>query len=96
MGGGWLCLGEIAVVCGEYDHAERFLLTLRGIERRGLGFGFFLGSEMILATVKQRRGGQEGGTRMYAASTVTLKAHDHVYREVFLALTACGLGDLLS
>jgi len=32
---------------------------------------------------------------MYAASTVTLEEHDHVYREAFLALTACGLGDLL-
>jgi len=94
-GAAWLCLGEIAVVCGEYDHAERFLLTLRGIERRGLGFGFFLGSEMILATVKQRRGDKEGAREMYAASTVTLEGHDHVYREAFLALTACGLGDLL-
>ena len=32
---------------------------------------------------------------MYAASTATLESHDHVYREAFLALTACGLGDLL-
>jgi tetratricopeptide (TPR) repeat protein len=68
---------------------------LREIERRGPGFGFFLGSEMILATVKQRRGDKEGAREMYAASTATLESHDHVYREAFLALTACGLGDLL-
>jgi tetratricopeptide (TPR) repeat protein len=50
---------------------------------------------MILATVKQRRGDKKGAREMYAASTVTLEAHDHVYREAFLALTACGSGDLL-
>ena len=32
---------------------------------------------------------------MYAASAAALESHDHVYREAFLALTACGLGDLL-
>jgi TolB-like protein/predicted Ser/Thr protein kinase/Flp pilus assembly protein TadD len=94
-GASWLCLGEIAVVCGEYDRAEQFLRTLRDIEHRPPGFGFFLGSEMILATVKQRRGDKEGAREMYAASTATLESHDHVYREAFLALTACGLGEML-
>ena len=32
---------------------------------------------------------------MYAASTASLENCDHVYREAFLALTACGLGDVL-
>jgi tetratricopeptide (TPR) repeat protein len=50
---------------------------------------------MILATVKQRRGDNEGAREMYAASTATLESHDHVYGEAFLALTACGLGELL-
>jgi tetratricopeptide (TPR) repeat protein len=94
-GATWLCLGHIAVACGEYDRAEEFLLNLREIERRGPGFGFFLGSEMILATIKQRRGDKEGAREMCAASTATLESRDHVYREAFLALTACGLGDLL-
>jgi tetratricopeptide (TPR) repeat protein len=82
-------------MCGEYDHAERFLLKMRDVERRGPGYGFFLGSEMLLATVKQHSGDKEGAREMYAASTATLESHDHVYREAFLALTACGLGELL-
>src|SRR5438270_281673 len=94
-GASWLCLGEIAVACGEYDRAEQFLLTLRDIERHPPAFGFFLGSQMILATVKQRRGDNEAAREMYAASTATLESHDHVYREAFLALTACGLGETL-
>ncbi len=91
----WLCLGEISLVCGEYDRAEQFLLKCLEIERRGPGFGYFIGSEMILATVNQRRGDMIGACEMYAASTASLENCDHVYREAFLALTACGLGDVL-
>jgi tetratricopeptide (TPR) repeat protein len=82
-------------MCGEYDPAEKFLLTCLEIQRRGPGFGYFLGSEMILATVKQRRGDQLGAREMYAASSASLESSDHLYREAFLALTACGLGDVL-
>jgi serine/threonine protein kinase len=94
-GAAWLCLGQIALMCGEYDPAEKFLLTCLEIQRRGPGFGYFLGSEMILATVKQRRGDQLGAREMYAASSASLESSDHLYREAFLALTACGLGDVL-
>ena len=94
-GAAWLCLGQIALMCGEYDPAEKLLLTCLEIQRRGPGFGYFLGSEMILATVKQRRGDQLGAREMYAASSASLESSDHLYREAFLALTACGLGDVL-
>jgi serine/threonine protein kinase/tetratricopeptide (TPR) repeat protein len=94
-GAAWLCLGQIALVCGEYDRAERLLLNCLEIQRRGPGFGYFLGSEMILATVKQRRGDPLGAHEMSAAATASLESCDHLYREAFLALTACGLGDLL-
>jgi len=94
-GGAWLCLGEIALVCGEYDRAEGFLLKCLEIQQRGPGFGYFIGSPMVLATVKQRRGDTPGAREMYAASTASLESCDHLYREAFLALTACGLGDVL-
>jgi len=94
-GATWLCLGQIALLCGEYDRSEQLLLNCLEVERRGPGFGYFLGSEMLLATVKQRRGDKLGAREMYAASTASLESCDHVYREAFLALTACGLGDVL-
>lgn len=94
-GAAWLCLGQIALMCGEYDPAEKLLLSCLEIQRRGPGYGYFLGSEMILATVKQRRGDQLGAREMYAASSASLESSDHLYREAFLALTACGLGDVL-
>jgi TolB-like protein/predicted Ser/Thr protein kinase len=91
----WLCLGQIAVACGEYDHAEQFLLAGLETERRGPGFGYFIGFQMILGTVAQRRGHNRKAHELYAASTASLESCDHVYKEAFLALTACGLGDLL-
>lgn len=94
-GAAWLCLGQIAVMCGEYDRAEQFLLAGLETERRGPGFGYFIGFQMILATVAQRRGDKDKARETYAASTTSLESCDHVYREAFLALTACGLGDLL-
>ena len=94
-GPAWLCLGNIALICGEYDRAEQLLLNCLEIERRGPGFGYFIGSQTVLATVKQRRGDMVGAREMYAASTASLESCDHVYREAFLALTACGLGDVL-
>jgi TolB-like protein/predicted Ser/Thr protein kinase len=94
-GATWLCLGQIAAICGEYDSAEQFLLTGLERERCGPGFGYFIGSEMLLATVTQRRGDRARALEIYSASAASLEACDHVYREAMLALTSCGIGDVL-
>ncbi len=94
-GPSWLCLGQIAAMCGDYDRAQQFLQAGIEIQRRGLGFGYFIGSETVLATVIHRRGDNGKAREIYAAATASLESSDHVYREAFLALTACGLGDLL-
>ena len=91
----WLCLGQLATMCGEYDHAQQYLLSGFEVQRRGPGFGYFIGSEMVLATVTQRRGDIGKARDIYASAAVSFESCDHVYREAFLALTACGLGDLL-
>ena len=91
----WLCLGQIALLCGEYDHAERFLRNCLEIERRGPGFGYFIGSEPLLAAVALRRGDNNAALRIYSDSYSSLQSSDHVYREAFQALTACGVGDVL-
>ena len=82
-------------MCGDYDRAQQFLQAGIEIQRRGLGFGYFIGSETVLATVIHRRGDNGKAREIYAAATASLESSDHVYREAFLALTACGLGDLL-
>jgi serine/threonine protein kinase len=94
-GATWLCLGQIALLCGEYGPAERFMLTALEIEHRGPGFGYFIGTEMLLAAIAQRRGDNDKACQIYAASSSSLQPSDHVYREAFLVLTACGLGDVL-
>jgi TolB-like protein/predicted Ser/Thr protein kinase len=91
----WLCLGQLATMCGEYDHAQQYLLSGLEVQRRGPGFGYFIGSEMVLATVTQRRGDVGKARDIYASAAASFESCDHVYREAFLALTACGLGDLL-
>ncbi len=91
----WLCLGQLANMCGEYDHAQQYLMNGLEVQRRGPGFGYFIGSEMVLATVTQRRGEIGKARDIYASAATSFESCDHVYREAFLALTACGLGDLL-
>ena len=91
----WLCLGQLAAMCGEYDHAQQYLLSGLELQRRGPGFGYFIGTEMVLATVTQRRGEIAKARDIYASAAASFESCDHVYREAFLALTACGLGDLL-
>jgi tetratricopeptide (TPR) repeat protein len=94
-GSAWLCLGEIALASGEYDTAEQFLLKCLEAERRGPGFGYFIGAQMLLATVMHRSGNNDRAREIYSGSTASLESCDHVYREAMLALTACGLGHLL-
>ena len=91
----WLGLAQLAIGCGEYDHAEKFLSIGLEREKQGFGFGYFIGFRTLLGTVAQRRGQNEKAHEFYAAATAALEAYDHVYKEAFLALTACGLGDLL-
>jgi len=93
-GATWLCLGQITLSWGEYGRAEQFLQRGLDIARRGPGYGFFIGPEMLLATVAQRRGQNDRAHELYAASASALESTDHLYREAFQALTACGLGEL--
>lgn len=91
----WLCLGSIALACGEYDQAERFLEKGYEIERRGSGFGYFIGCSTLLGTVADRRGRSQRAYELYLAARTSLESCDHVYREAFLTITACGLGDVV-
>lgn len=94
-GPSWLCLGHLALACGEYDDAERFLEKGYEIERRGSGFGYFIGSGTLLGTVADRRGKSERACELYLAARTSLESCDSVYREAFLTVTAYGLGDVL-
>lgn len=94
-GAAWLCLGQLALMCGEYEHADRFLRNGLAIEKHGPGFGYFIGFDLLLGMVADHRGDNEKARELYATSSASLGASDHVYREAFLALTACGLGDVL-
>jgi hypothetical protein len=59
----WLCLGQLATMCGEYDHAQQYLLRGLELQRRGPGFGYFIGPEMVLATRHPASGSHRKGTR---------------------------------
>jgi len=90
----WLCLGHLALACGEYANAERFLRTGYEGELRGKGFGYFIGCGVLLGTVADRMGDSEKAHQQYSIARNSIESCDHVYREAFLALTACGLGEI--
>ncbi len=89
----WICLAEIAVLAGAYERAEAF--ARRGIEISGPGGSavFFPGARLFLGRVALRRGDFAGAREMYRRGVEEVAATNHMYKDSFLALGACGVGD---
>ncbi|MFQ5927416.1 MAG: tetratricopeptide repeat protein, partial [Terriglobia bacterium] len=92
--GTWLGLGTIALAVGNYDCAEKFSLQALELERSGTSVRRFVGAETLLGSVWLRRGQWEKARQFYLQALESLATSDHMYRDAFVALTACGLGDL--
>lgn len=90
----WLNLGWVALMAGEYEHAERFLMKSLELERSGRAFLKGFGAEALLGSVWLRRGQWEKARETNLQSLKSLESVDSVYREAFMANSACGLGDI--
>ena len=90
----WLCLGWIAAHTGSYDHGEQCLQQTQELRRAGGMLVEFPGSEMVLGDLYLRQGKPQKALASYQDSEKILAESDNMYRDVFLALSVCGLGDV--
>jgi tetratricopeptide (TPR) repeat protein len=90
----WVCLAQMAILAGAYEQADRFAKQALELERSGKSMGRFPGSEMFLGTTALRRGDFRTAREHYQAGVDDVAATNHMYRETFLALGACGMGDV--
>jgi serine/threonine-protein kinase len=89
----WSVLGETALLAGEYSSAEEYLQRALSLGRQPSNPGKFVGSGVLLATIWLRRGEYDQARKGYQEAVEFISNVDHMYREAYLALGACGLGD---
>lgn len=91
----WLLLGALAAWAGRHAEAVRVLNEAVRMESEpGLLFRF-VGARALRATAWMRAGDWARAREGFEDSARTLgEEPEHIYRECFRALSACGLGDL--
>ncbi len=89
----WAILGEIALLVGDYDAAEDFLDRGVALGNEKDSAGRFIGSGVLRATVWLRRGEYQKAREGYQQAIEFMSKRDHMYREAYLSMGACGLGD---
>ena len=89
----WWALAVIALFNGNYEGAEQFAHHLLRLNSNETGALRFIGAEVVLGTVEQRRGNFEGATRWFTESLTTHGRSAHVYRDLTCTMSSCGLGD---
>ena len=90
----WLCLGEIALNAGDYEAAQRFITRQIEYASSTDRLRRFIGGAMMMGFIHLRQGKWGEARKWFAQSLAALGAADHMYREPFIALTACGLSGL--
>jgi DNA-binding winged helix-turn-helix (wHTH) protein/tetratricopeptide (TPR) repeat protein len=90
-------LGWISMVHGQYPAAERFLeeaLAIQDTTSAVRAWPRFYGTRTVLGVLSFRQGHASHAEDLHRRSIAELSECDHVYREIFLAVSYCGLGDV--
>lgn len=91
----WNNLAWLALMAGEYDAAERFVQRTLDLEKDiAPSVLRFVGGRTLLGEVRMRRGNLEEAVRTHTEAIEVTSQTNHVYREAYLALSACALGEL--
>ena len=90
----YLVLSWVALMNGFYDQAEEINERGAELERSGTAMGPFPGAHLVLqGGVHMRRQEWDKAAATYQEAVDILPGTDRMYRDVFLALAYCGLGD---
>jgi tetratricopeptide (TPR) repeat protein len=86
-------MSYLALLLGDYEHAERYARTLLELSLAPRGFPF-IGAEIVLGSVKLRQCDLRGARSLLVAFLERMSESDHMYRDAMSATAACVLGDL--
>jgi tetratricopeptide (TPR) repeat protein len=89
---GWMCMQH-----GQYAPAEKFFEEAIAIQDSAGALKAgprFYGARTLLALLLRRQGHGSRAEELHRRSLAELRQCDHVYREVLMAISYCGLGDV--
>jgi DNA-binding winged helix-turn-helix (wHTH) protein len=89
----WFVLSYTALLTGSYEYAERYAGTLMEMNRAPRGLPF-IGAEIVLASVRLRKGDPSEARRLLMALFERVADSDHMYRDAMSGSAACVLGDV--
>ncbi len=88
----WFVLSFLALLNGDYEHAEEFARQLLDRNSRTVGLPF-IGAELVLASVELRRHNPKAARKLLLDFLERLTVSDHMYRDSMEAAACCELGD---
>jgi tetratricopeptide (TPR) repeat protein len=94
MGGQWLMAAFVALLVGRYDAVERFATEVIRLERDPEAHYPFVGGPTMLGFACTCASAWEEAHRHHREAIESLGASEHVYRDLFTGLSACGLGEI--
>src|SRR5262249_30191239 len=94
VGPAWLMAGSVALEAGRFAAAELFFDRARRVETMPPTPFHFFGALTMLGFVYSRQFDWERALKHHTQSLESLRDTQHVYRNVFVTLSACGLGEI--
>jgi tetratricopeptide (TPR) repeat protein len=89
----WFVLSYLALLTGGYEYAERYAGRLMEMNRAPKGLPF-IGAEIVLASVRLRKGDPVGARQLLMDFFERTADSDHMYRDAMNGAAACVLGDV--
>lgn len=89
----WFVLSYVALLIGDYQHAEHYTNRLLEMNRAPSGFPF-IGAEIILGSVKLRQRNLRDARSLLLRFLESMSESDHMYRDAMSSTAACVLGDV--
>jgi tetratricopeptide (TPR) repeat protein len=89
----WFVLSYTALLTGSYEYAERHAGRLMEMNRAPKGLPF-IGAEIVLASVRLRKGDPVGARQLLMGFFEGTADSDHMYRDAMNGAAACVLGDV--
>jgi tetratricopeptide (TPR) repeat protein len=90
----WMHLGTMAMHSGEYPRGEQLLLQALELQSSKRAVTHLPFVELILAGISMRRMHWEKALEWHERGLQYLAGIDHMYREVSMAVNACGMADV--
>jgi serine/threonine-protein kinase len=94
MGAQWIVAAMAALMAGQYEAVRQYSERALQIEKAPNARFRFVSGLTMLGFAHTRQLAWDAGRRYHREAIESLRSSEHVYRDVFTTLSACGLGEL--